>query len=109
MDFGSTITNPLLQVAVSAGEATIRHACGSAERLALAVEMTQFADGRDGIQVTMRTSEAVAAFTMLLRNYFDRPVLWRVARRAWNHRLKCDETQERVLLFPPAACVAGMN
>jgi hypothetical protein len=109
MEFGTTITNPLLQVAVSAGEATIRHACGCEADLSIATEMLQFADGRDAIQVTLRAPGAATSFTMLLRNYFDRPVLWRVARRAWNRRLTCDETQPRHLLFGPAMCAAGMN
>jgi hypothetical protein len=109
MEFGSTITNPLLQIAVTAGEATIRHACGSPAGLNLESNTVQFADGRDAIQVTLRAPDAVATFTMLLRNYFDRAVLWRVARRAWNHRLQGQPPLERTLLFPAAALIPAMN
>jgi hypothetical protein len=109
MDFGPSITNPLLQIAITAGEATIRHACGESAQLSLSCDTVLFPDGRDAIQVTLRTPDAVATFTMILRNYFDRAVLWRVARRAWNHRLHCDPTCHRPLIFDPAMAVAAMN
>jgi hypothetical protein len=46
---------------------------------------------------------------MLLRNYFDRSVLWRVARRSFLHRIPNDQPCDRVLEFLPGACVAAMN
>jgi hypothetical protein len=109
MEFGATITNPLLQVAVSAGEATIRRACGGEAGLSISVEMEQYADGRDAILVWVKSGDSVARFSMLLRNYFDQKVLSRVARRGWQQRVRCDETQERELAVSGMACAAGMN
>jgi hypothetical protein len=109
MEFGPTIDNPLLQIAITAGEATIRHACGSPEGLSIESDTLQFPDGRDAIQITLHAPGAVATFTMLLRNYFDRLVLWRVARHAWNHRLQCDPALQRPLTFAPALAIPAMN
>jgi len=109
MEFGVTLTNPLLQVAVGAGEATIRHACGGDERLSIWAEAEQYADGRDAIMVWVRDGDSVARFSMLLRNYFDRRVLWRVARRGWLRRTKWDETQPRELAVAGMGCLVGRN
>ena len=90
MEFGETLRHPLLQVAVGVGEATIRDACaavpGSGGRLEIEADLDAFPDGREGVRVTVRGAEARGGFMMLLRNYFDREALWRVAREAWRRR-----------------------
>ena len=107
MEFGPTINNPLLQVAVSMGEATIRHACELSTGLAIHVEMEQFPDGRDAVRVTLRSADALAGFCMVFKKYFDRHVLWRVARRAWQRRVPCGQPGRLIPI--PAMVAAGMN
>lgn len=89
MEFGTTITHPLLRVAVSLGEATIREACARSSELDIHVEMDRFPDGRDGIRVTLRTPGALSGFTMLFQKYLDHEALSRVARHAWQSRVPC--------------------
>jgi hypothetical protein len=108
MKFGSNLTNPFLQVAMSASEATIWHACEAKEGLEICAEMGQFADGRDLVKVTLFSGDRMASFSMLLRKYFDRGALWRVARRAWEVR-GAREGQRRPLHFSPGRCAAAMN
>lgn len=89
MCFDQTLTNPLLQIAVGIGEATIRHACDGGDGVRIWVSLGQFPDGRDAIHVRLERAGgggrgvAHARFQMVLRNYFDKAVLWRVARRAY--------------------------
>jgi hypothetical protein len=89
MEFGTSISHPLLRVVVGVGEATIRQACGRAPGLEIHVEMDQFQDGREGLRVTLRAPGALTGFSMLLRKYFDRDALWRVAQHAWLRRIPC--------------------
>ena len=97
MEFGPSLDNPLLQAAVSVGEITIRHACDPAPRLHIHVEMDQFPDGRDAIRVTLHSHDAFSGFCMLLRNFFDHHVLWRVAHHAWQRRVPCGSSSPRRL------------
>ena len=106
MEFGPSLNNPLLQAAVSVGETTIRHACDPARTLHIHVEMDQFPDGGDAIRVTLRSPDAFGGFCMLLRNYFDRRVLSRVARHAWKRRIPCGSPSPR---FRPATTPAALN
>ena len=106
MEFGSSINNPLLQAAVSVGENTIRHACDPIRKLHIHVEMEQFPDGRDAIRVTLRSHDAFGGFCMLLRKYFDRHVLLRVARHAWQRRVPCGSPSPRLL---PISIPAALN
>ncbi|MGN6368937.1 MAG: hypothetical protein ACTHN5_11815 [Phycisphaerae bacterium] len=100
MEFGPSLNNPLLQAAVSVGETTIRHACDSARKLHIHVEMEQFPDGRDAIRVTLRSHDAFGGFCMLLRNFFDHTLLNRVARHAWQRRIPCGHPSPRALPIP---------
>ena len=53
MEFGPTISHPLLRTVVGVGEATIRQACGTTPGLRIHVDMDQFIDGREGVRVTL--------------------------------------------------------
>jgi len=90
MEFGETLRHPLLQVVLGVGEATIREACatvpGSGGGLEIWAELGAFPDGREAVRVTVCGAEARGRFMMLLRNYFNREALWRVAREAWRRR-----------------------
>ena len=108
MIFGNTINNGLLQVAVSSGEATIRHACGGTAT-DIHAELDQFGDGRDAIHIYVRGADWDTEFTLLLRNYFIRPVLWRVARRAWQKRAAVDFANPRIRDFDLATWHAERN
>jgi hypothetical protein len=108
MDFGSTLTNPLLQLAVNAGEPVIYRACDAPPDLQIHAGMSRYADGRDAIQITLRTSDRVATFSMLLQKFFEREVLDRVTRRAWQLRTAA-ESQRRSLNLDSARRAAAMN
>jgi len=96
MDFGPTISHPLLRVVVSVGEATIRHACGATPGLRIHVEMDQFIDGREGVRVTLKAPGALGGFFILLRKYFDQEALARVAEHAWIRRVPCGEADTSI-------------
>jgi hypothetical protein len=109
MEFGSTIDNPLLQAAVCIGEETIRQACELQDNLDIHVEMDRLADGRDAIWVTLRSADAFGGFRMVFAKYFDRKVLWRVARHAWRQRVSCGMSGGRLVQIPAFSHAAGMN
>src|SRR4051794_33308375 len=69
MEFGPSIDNPILQLAVSMGESSIRNACEMAENLTLHAEMENSPDGADCVRVTIRSHDAIAGFCMLLKKY----------------------------------------
>jgi len=93
MEFGPTISHPLLRVVVSVGEATIRRACGTTPGLRIHVDMDQFMDGREGVRVTLKAPGALGGFFILLRKYFDQDALARVAQHAWISRVPCLEAE----------------
>ena len=107
MEFGENVSSPLLQTAMTVGEATIRQACGSSGSLSIHVELDQTPEGRDAVRVTLRSNEAFSGFRMILRTYFDRSALWRVARHAWQRRVPCGHPN--VALLPIRAACASMN
>jgi hypothetical protein len=89
MEYGRTINNPLLQTAISVGEATIRHACDLCSSLTIHIDLDQSPDGRDALRVTLRSRDAFSGFRMAIRNYFDHTALRRVAQHAWQRRIPC--------------------
>jgi hypothetical protein len=110
MEYGSNISNPLLQTAVSVGESTIRHACDLCSTLTIHVEMEQAPDGRDSVKVTLRSHDAFTGFRMPFRKYFDHSTLRRVARHAWQRRIPCGHHTPGVpTLQPRNPRYASMN
>jgi hypothetical protein len=97
MEFGPTISHPLMRVVVGVGEATIRQACGATPGLRIHVEMDQFLDGREGVRVTLKAPGALSGFFIVLRKYFDQEALARVAQHAWIRRVPCAEMERGML------------
>jgi hypothetical protein len=55
--------------------------------------MDQFVDGREGVRVTLKAPGSLGGFFILLRKYFDREALARVAEHAWVRRVPCAEAE----------------
>jgi hypothetical protein len=89
MEFGPSLSHPLMRVVVGVGEATIRQACGGTPELRIHVDMDQFIDGREGVRVTLKAPGALGGFFIVLRKYFDQEALARVAQHAWVRRVPC--------------------
>ena len=84
MYYGNLLTNPLLRTAVSVGESTIRLACERCRDLSIHIDMDEAPDGRDAVQVTLRSPDALTRFRMPFRAYCIRGGIEALSRStAW--------------------------